>query len=81
MAYTFDLVPVGGVMRLTEDAFSKVQFLLSESQPATKVQATGDPVRIRVRAQGRWAEVAPAVLDRVQELVGVSLKQMPVRRW
>lgn len=70
-----------GALRLTDEAFSKVKFLLLESQPATKVRVMRDPVRIRVRAQGRWAEVAPGVLDTVQELAGMRLEQVPVRRW
>lgn len=81
MAYTFDLVPVDGEMRLTDEAFKKVRFHLSEFQPATRVRVMSDPPRIRVRAQGRWVEVAPALLARVEELAGVSLEQVPVRRW
>ena len=82
MAYTFDLVPVDGVLRLADDALRKVQWHLLESQPATKVTVMSDPPRIRVRAQGRgWAEAAPAVLARVEELAGVRLEQVLVRNW
>jgi hypothetical protein len=82
VAYTFDLVPVDGELRLTDDAFRKVQWDLLESQPATRVRVMSDPPRIRVRAQGRgWAEVAPAVLARVEELAGVRLEQVLVRDW
>lgn len=81
MAYTFDLVPIDGDMRLSNDAFSKLRSLLLESQPATNVKVMTDPLRIRVRAQGRFADVAPGVLARVEELAGVALQQVPVRRW
>ncbi|KAA1423153.1 hypothetical protein [Nocardioides antri] len=81
MAYTFDLVPTDGDLCLTDEALNKVRYHLLESQPATRVRVMGDPLRIRVRAQGRWAEVAPGVLARVEELAGVSLEQVPVRRW
>lgn len=81
MAYTFDLVPADGEMRLTDDALSKVRFHLSEFQPATKVDVMGDPPRIRVRAQGKWAEIAPGLLARVEELAGVRLEVVLVRRW
>jgi hypothetical protein len=81
MAHTFDLVPVRGELRLPENVFSKVRFLLSEFQPATKVSLLSDPLRIRVRAQGRVAEVAPGVLAQVEELTGVPLEVVLVRRW
>lgn len=82
MAYTFDLVPKDGDLHLTDDAFRYVRWHLLESQPATKVKLMSDPPRIRVRAQGRgWAEVAPAVLARVEALAGVRLDQVLVRNW
>ena len=81
MAYTFDLVPLDGELGLAENTFSKVRFHLSGFQPATKVRVMGDPPRIRVRAQGGVAEVAPDLLARVEELAGVGLEVVLVRRW
>lgn len=81
MAYTFDLLPVGGDLTLDGDVFNRVRYLLLESQPATKVRVLPDPWRIRVRAQGRPAEVAPGVLARLEELVGTPLTVVNVRGW
>lgn len=58
MAWTFDLVPIDGDLRLTEGTFSKVRFHLSEFQPATRVRLMSEPPRIRVRA-GAVGAVAP----------------------
>ena len=80
MAYTFDLVPAER-MALDEDAFNGIRHTLLELQPAKRVRVLPDPWRIRVRAQGRVAEVAPGVLSRIEELAGTSLKVVPVRNW
>jgi hypothetical protein len=81
VAYTFDLVPIDGDLRMTESAFNKARFLLSESQPAVWVRLMTDPPRIRVRAQGRVAEVAPGLLAQVEELAELPLEVVHVRRW
>lgn len=81
MAWTFDLVPINGALRLTESTFSKVRFHLSEFQPATRVMLMSDPPRIRVRSQGRVVEVAPGLLAEVERLAEVRLEVVCVRRW
>lgn len=44
-------------------------------QPATRVQLIGSPPsRIRVRAQGTPAEVAPGILAELEALAGTSLR-------
>lgn len=61
--YEFDLVPADPWMLLDEDRVFRMRFLLSEFQPAKRVALVGDPpTRLRVRAHGQAAEVAPALL-------------------
>lgn len=75
MTYEFDLVPTQGGFRFVDRGFERVAFLLSEFQPATLVQRIDSPPsRIRVRAQGEPAEVAPGILSQVETLAGVSLR-------
>jgi hypothetical protein len=81
VAYTFDLVPTSGVLALDEGAFNGVRYHLLEFQPATRVRVLSDPPRIRVRAQGRVAEVAPGLLAQIEEFAGTSLEVVLVRRW
>lgn len=81
MAWTFDLVPIDGDLRLTEGTFSKVRFHLSEFQPATRVRLMSEPPRIRVRSQGRVVEIAPGLLAKVEELAEVRLEVVCIRRW
>ena len=81
VAYTFDLMPVGGALTLSEVAFNRVRWNLMEFQPATGVRLMSDPPRIRVRAQGRVAAVAPGLLARIEELAGTSLEVVLVRNW
>lgn len=51
MTYEFDLVPERGDFRFVDRGFERVTYLLSEFQPATRVQLVGSPPsRIRVRA-------------------------------
>lgn len=69
----FDLVPVKSGARLDVSNWLKIQFVLSEFQPAERIELVGDPPSaIRVWGPGP-PEVAPAVLARVQELVGTEL--------
>jgi len=81
VAYTFDLVPAAGVLELDERAFNGVRYQLLEFQPATRVRVLSDPPRIRVRAQGRVAEVALGLLAHVEKFAGTSLEVVLVRRW
>lgn len=75
MAYEFDLVPEDGELAFDEQGFERASFLLREFQPATGVRLVGSPpTRIRVRAQGAPAEVAPGILAEVEALAGTTLR-------
>lgn len=75
MTYRFDLVAEQGQFEFSERGWEKARFHLSELQPATRVSLIGDPPsRIRVVAIGDRADVAPALLIRVEELVGTPLR-------
>ena len=75
MTYRFDLVAERGQFEFSERGWDKVRFHLGEFQPATKVSLVGDPPsRIRVVADGDRADVAPALLARVEELAGTLLR-------
>lgn len=75
MTYEFDLVSKQGDFRFVDRGFERVTYVLSEFQPATRVQLIGSPPsRIRVRAEGEPAEVAPGILKEVETLAGVPLR-------
>ncbi len=75
MSYEFDLVPEQGELRFVERGFERASYLLYEFQPATRVRLIGSPPsRIRVRAQGAPADVAPGILAQVEALAGTSLR-------
>jgi hypothetical protein len=75
VTYDFDLVPEQGELRFVDRGFERASYLLREFQPATRVQLIGSPPsRIRVRAQGKPAEVAPGILAQVEALGGASLR-------
>lgn len=75
MTYEFDLVPESGELSFAEGGFERASFLLRELQPATRVRLLDSPTsRIRVRAQGDPAEVAPGILAQVESLAGTSLR-------
>lgn len=79
MIYEFDLVPVEGDLSFDDRGFERASFLLREFQPATRVSLVGSsPSRIRVRAQGTPAEVAPGILAEVEALAGTTLRYEPV---
>jgi hypothetical protein len=70
----FDLVPVRPGARLDLTDWLKIRFVLGEFQPAERIEVVGDPPEaIRVWGAGP-PDVAPAVLARVQELVGTELR-------
>ncbi|MEV0789403.1 hypothetical protein [Kribbella sp. NPDC050459] len=75
--FEFDLVSAGGALRITDVAWTKIQFHLSEFQPAKSVRLIGDPPSaIRVLAFG-GTEVAPGLLAKIEELAGTSLQLIP----
>lgn len=68
------MVAEQGHLEFSECDWDKARFHLSELQPATKVSLVGDPPsRIRVVALGDRAEVAPALLARIEQLAGTPL--------
>jgi hypothetical protein len=72
--YRFDLIARGGHFAFTQDGWQQVRALLLEMQPARTATLLGEPLtRIRVVALGEPAEVAPAVLARVEALTGTTL--------
>jgi len=74
-AFEFDLVAIGGELALTDAVWSKVKLWLLEIQPARSVELRGDPPsRIHVESYGTDPEVAPALLERLQEICGVPLR-------
>ena len=76
----FELVLAHGELRLDEDRWTKIRFLLMEFQPAQRVSLVGTPPdRIRVEARGE-PEIAPAVLARVEQLVGMPMQLQLVSR-
>lgn len=75
VTYDFDLVSEQGELRFVDRGFERVSYLLREMQPATRVQLIGSPPsRIRVRALGTPAEVAPGILAQVEALAGASIR-------
>jgi hypothetical protein len=75
--YEFDLVPdeVGATISTTH--WSKIEYRLLEMQPAQSVQLVGEPpTAIRVLGYG-GTEVAPGVLEEVEQLAGTSLRVVP----
>lgn len=74
MTFRFDLVAASGRFEFADRSWDKIRYHLLEFQPAKKVSLVGEPPsRIRVVAHGDQAEVAPALLARVEELAGTSL--------
>ena len=74
MEYRFDLVAQRGHFAFTEGGWQQARFLLLEMQPARAVSLIGEPPsRIRVVALGEPAELAPAVLARVEALARTAL--------
>ena len=74
MEYRFDLVAQRGHFAFAEGGWRQVRFLLLEMQAARTVSLLGEPPsRIRVVALGEPAELAPAVLARVEALAGTTL--------
>ena len=74
MTFRFDLVAVSGRFEFADRGWDKIRFNLLEFQPAKKVALVGEPPsRIRVVAYGNDAEVAPALLTRLEDLAGTSL--------
>lgn len=75
VSYEFDLVADDGAPQFDAAGYKRARFLLSEFQPATRVDLVGSPpTRIRVTAEGAPAEVAGALLDEVAQLVGRRLR-------
>jgi hypothetical protein len=63
-----------GRFEFADRGWDKVRWHLLEFQPAKKVSLVGEPpTRIRVVSHGNQAEVAPALLARVEELAGTGL--------
>ncbi len=78
MGYVFDLVAEDGELRFDESGLKRASFLLSEFQSATRVRLVGTPpTRIRVRAEGTAAEIAPGLLAEIEALAGTSLRYEP----
>jgi hypothetical protein len=74
VTYRFDLVGEG-ILEFSEHDWRLARYLLSEFQPATNVSLIGNPPsRIRVKALGDRAEVAPALLTRIEDLAGQPLR-------
>ena len=74
MTFRFDLVAERGQFEFVDRGWDKIRFQLLEFQPAKKVSLIGEPPsRIRVVSHGDRAEVAPALLARVEQLAGTSL--------
>jgi hypothetical protein len=72
--YRFDLIAQRGHFAFTQGGWQKVRVLLLEMQPARTVTLLGElPSTIRVVALGEPAEVAPAVLARIEALAGTTL--------
>ena len=75
MTFRFDLVADSGHLAFADRGWDKIRFHLLEFQPAKKVSLVGDPPsRIRVVSHGHEAEIPPALLARVEELAGTSLR-------
>lgn len=75
VTYDFELVAEQGELRFVDRGFERASFLLREFQPATHVDLVGSPPsRIRVRAQGVPAEMAPGLLAEVEALAGTALR-------
>ena len=76
----FDLVAVDGQITVSANDWIKIQFHLLEFQPASRVRLLGAPPdRIRVWAHGAVPEIAPGLLQRVEELAGTQLTLHPCR--
>lgn len=74
MSFRFDLVAASGHFEFDDRGWDKIRYHLSEFQPAKKVSLVGEPPsRIRVVSHGDQAEIAPALLARVEDLAGTSL--------
>lgn len=74
MTFRFDLIADSGRFEFADHGWDKIRFHLLEFQPAKKVSLVGQPPsRIRVVSHGDHAEVAPALLARLEELAGTSL--------
>ena len=74
MTFRFDLVAASGHFQSADRGWDKIRYHLLEFQPARKVSLVGEPPsRIRVVSHGDQAEVAPALLARVEELAGTTL--------
>lgn len=71
MTFRFDLVADNGRLKFADRGWDKIRWHLLELQPAKKVGEP--PSRIRVVSHGDQAEVAPALLSRVEELAGTGL--------
>jgi len=71
----FDLVPESGTLAFDQATWLKAKFLLLEFQPAKRLRLIDGPEpRIRVHAYGADPEVAPALLQRLEELAGTALR-------
>jgi hypothetical protein len=67
MSFRFDLVVASGHFQFADRGWEKVRYHLLEFQPAKTVSLVGEPPsRIRVVSHGDQAEVAPALLARVE---------------
>ena len=74
MTFRFDLVAASGHFEFADRGWDKIRHILLEFQPAKNVILVGEPPsRIRVVSHGDQAELAPALLARVEELAGTSL--------
>jgi hypothetical protein len=74
VTYRFDLVGEQ-IIQFSVSDWRKVQFWLLEFQPATSVSLIDSPPsRIRVMALGDPAEIAPALLAKVENLAGQALR-------
>jgi hypothetical protein len=79
--WAFDLVAVAPLASVSQADRRKIQYILMEFQPATRVRwiEADDRFAIRVSGRGLRDEIAPGILLRVEELVGQPLTYQPVR--